>query len=77
MGLPWTAFAGSSILASVLAVLIFPESIISVSYARAFFIFFLPQALLGLSWSVIIYPHFLNPLRKLPTPPVSFSAYAH
>ena len=71
MGLPWTAFAVSSVVGSVLTIYIAPRSFISASYARAFCVLFLAQAFLGLSWSLIVYPKFFNPLRNLPTPPVS------
>lgn len=70
MGLPWTAFAVSSIVGSILLVHMLPQSLISTSYFRAFFTLFLAQAFTGFVWSVIVYPKFFNPLRNLPTPPV-------
>ncbi|KOS16792.1 hypothetical protein ESCO_004797 [Escovopsis weberi] len=38
-------------------------------FARASLTLWLAGLVLGAAWSVLVYPHFVSPLRHLPTPP--------
>lgn len=71
MSLPWTSFALSSIAAAVLTVQYAPQYSLSTSYAQSSLIFFVILGLAGGTWRVILYPKLFDPLRHLPSPPVS------
>ena len=71
MGLSRTSLALSATAASVLTVLYAPQYSISASYVQTLLVYFSILAFGRLIWTLIVYPKLFDPLRHLPSPPVS------
>ena len=73
MGLPWPTFALASAGGSFALVNFAPAYSLHQSYLQTFFVSFLTIALSAILYAIVLYPHFLSPLRHLPKPTVRTS----
>ena len=67
----WTSLALAATTASVLTVLYVPQYSISASYVQTLLVYFSILFFGRGVWKLIVYPKFFDPLRHLPSPPVS------
>ena len=66
-----TSLALSATAASVLTVLYAPQYSISGSYVQTLVVYFIILAFGRVTWTLIVYPKLFDPLRHVPSPPVS------
>ena len=77
MGLPWKLFALLATAASVLIVQYVPQYSMSASYIRTVLVYLSALTVVGGLWELLIHPNFFDPLRHLPSPPVSTSCESY